>query len=66
MPDEINTHSVGRGFAVSDEIVLDQTVRTRTIFRPAMHGGGVRGHIIRQKIGQNGMWADLNEVNFFI
>lgn len=64
MPDSIHTHSVGAGFAISDDIILNQTARTRTIFRPGMHGGGVRGHIIRQKIGANGEWADANEVNF--
>jgi hypothetical protein len=64
MPDSIHTHSVGRGFAVSDEIVLDESPRTRIVFRPELHGGGVRGHIIRQKIGADGTWADSNEVNF--
>jgi hypothetical protein len=29
-----------------------------------MHGGGVRGYLIRQKVGENGQWADVNEVNF--
>lgn len=29
-----------------------------------MHGGGVRGEIIRQKIGKDGKWKDTNEVNF--
>jgi hypothetical protein len=29
-----------------------------------LHEGGVRGHVIRQKIGQDGQWKDLNEVNF--
>jgi len=66
MPEEINTHSVGRDFVVSDDIILDQTARTRTIFRPGMHGGGVRGHIIRQKIGEDGQWVDVNEANFTV
>jgi hypothetical protein len=64
MPDSIHTHSVGRGFAVSDEIVLDESPRTRIVFRPELHGGGVRGHIIRQKISADGNWADSNEINF--
>jgi Domain of unknown function (DUF4263) len=64
MPDSIHTHSVGRGFAVSDEVILNESPRTRTVFRPALHGGGVRGHLIRQKRGADGTWADTNEVNF--
>jgi hypothetical protein len=64
MRDSIHTHSVGRGFVVSDDVVLNETARTRTVFRPALHGGGVRGHLIRQKRGADGSWADSNEVNF--
>jgi hypothetical protein len=64
MPDSIHTHSVGRGFAVADEIILNESPRTRIVFRPELHGGGVRGHVIRQKIGADGTWADSNEVNF--
>jgi hypothetical protein len=64
MSDSIHTHSVGRGFAVSDDVVLSESPRTRIVFRPALHGGGVRGHLIRQKRGTDGTWADTNEVNF--
>jgi hypothetical protein len=64
MSDSIHTHSVGRGFVVSDDVVLSESPRTRTVFRPALHGGGVRGHVIRQKRGDDGVWADTNEVNF--
>jgi len=64
MAEEINTHSVGRGFVTSDDVVLSQTARTRIIFRPGIHRGGVRGHLIRQKIGENGQWADFERINF--
>lgn len=64
MPDSIKTHYKKRGFATSDEIVLSTTARTRVVFRPAVHPKGVRGEIIRQKIGQDGTWKDVNEVNF--
>ncbi len=64
MSDAVNTHYVKRGFAVSDDIVLSTTSRTRTVFRPGVHGGGVRGHLIRQKVGADGKWKDANEVNF--
>lgn len=64
MAEEINTHYVKGGFAVADDVVLAQTPTTRTVFRPAIHGGGVRGQLIRQKIGADGKWADINEVDF--
>jgi hypothetical protein len=62
--DAITTHYVKGGYALSDDVILSTTKRTRTIFRPGVHGGGVRGHIIRQKIGSDGNWKDVNEVNF--
>jgi len=64
MSDEINTHYVKGGFATVEDIELSKTAKTRTIFRPAMHGGGVRGQVVRQKIGEDGAWKDVNEVNF--
>ncbi len=64
MSDEISTHYVKRGYAVADDIVLTTTKTTRTVFHPAMHGGGVRGSIVRQKIGADGAWKDVSEVDF--
>lgn len=64
MADSIKTHYVKGGFVVAEDIELSVSKRTRTIFRPAMHGGGVRGQVIRQKIGKDGEWKDVNEVNF--
>ena len=62
--DSIITHYLKQGYATSDEIILGTTKTTRTVFRPGIHSGGVRGYIIRQKIGKNGTWKDLKEVNF--
>ena len=62
--DAVRTHYIKRGYAISDEIVLAETKTTRTVFRPGVHSGGVRGEIIRQKIGANGEWKDINEVDF--
>lgn len=67
LPDDsnrIHTHYIKGGLAASDEIVLSQQAKTRTIFRPAVHGKGVRGFVIRQKIGADGRWKDTNEVDF--
>ena len=64
MPEFITTHSVARGFAKVDDIELCTTARTRTVFRPGLHAGGVRGSIIRQKRSKDGTWKDVNEVNF--
>jgi Domain of unknown function (DUF4263) len=64
MSDSIHTESVAYGFAVADEVVLSETARTRTVFRPEIHSGGVRGHLIRQKRSEDGSWLNTNEVNF--
>jgi Domain of unknown function (DUF4263) len=64
MEDSITTHSVTRGFVAAEDIVLNTTPRTRLVFRANIHSGGVRGNIIRQKVGRDGNWKDANEVNF--
>ncbi|MFZ2545126.1 MAG: Shedu immune nuclease family protein [Candidatus Saccharimonadales bacterium] len=64
MAEEIHTHTVARGFANADEVVLVTTPTTRTVLRPAIHAGGIRGYIIRQKKSTDGTWADTNDVNF--
>jgi hypothetical protein len=62
--DSISTRYIKRGYASSDDIVLSTSKRTRLLFRPGIHAGGVRGFLIRQKIGNDGTWKDVNEVNF--
>lgn len=64
MAELITTRSVARGFAEVADIELRTTARTRILFRAGLHAGGVRGFIIRQKRGKNGVWKDANEVNF--
>jgi len=62
--DAINTRYVKGGFATADDIVLATTPNTRTVFHPAVHNDGVRGQIVRQKIGTDGTWKDVSEVDF--
>lgn len=64
MADEIDTHYIKGGFASAGEIELHKTKTTRTVFRPAIHSGGVRGELVRQKIGKDGKWADSSDVDF--
>lgn len=64
MSETLSTHSVARGFVTSEDIILAATPQTRTVFRPGIHAGGVRGHVVRQKIGKDGSWKDSHEVNF--
>ena len=64
MADVITTRSVTRGFTEVADMELCTTARTRIVFRAGMHRRGIRGSIIRQKIGQDGTWKDANEVNF--
>jgi hypothetical protein len=64
MSETLSTHSVARDFVTSEEITLATTAQTRTLLRAAIHTGGVRGHVVRQKIGKDGTWKDSHEVNF--
>lgn len=66
MPEDsvIHTRSVSWRFSITEPLVLDQTARTRTVFVGELHEGGVRGRLCRQKIGSDGNWLDINEVNF--
>ncbi len=46
----ITTQSRGYGFVeVNQEFFLDETPRTKTVFKAAMHSGGIRGDIIRYR-----------------
>lgn len=66
MQDEtITTRSVGRGIAdVQQDFVLDNTARTKTVFRAQIHGGGFRGQIIRYRKDVNGNPTDITPINF--
>jgi hypothetical protein len=62
MNDSFSTYYVKRGFASVDEVVLEEKATTRVVFRPSVHPGGVRGHIVRQKVGTNGAWLDVRQL----
>lgn len=66
MHDEIiTTQSVGRGIAnVQQDFVLDDTVRTKTVFRAQIHDGGFKGDIIRFRKDSNGDTNEIIPVNF--
>lgn len=61
----ITTQSIARNFVeVSQEFVLDETPRTKTVFKAEMHLGGIRGHIIRYKKNASGTCEEIIPVNF--
>jgi hypothetical protein len=60
----VNTYQVADGFAASDDIVLEETPKTRLLFRPGIHNNGVRGYLVRQKRGRAGTWCEVNDINF--
>jgi Domain of unknown function (DUF4263) len=64
LADSIDTQYVKGGYATANEVVLSETPKTRTLFRPGLHSKGVRGDLIRQKRGADGSWVRTNEVNF--
>lgn len=60
----ITTNSLGRDFAEANEIILDDTNRTRIVFKPQLHPGGVRGDIIRVRKNSDGNLSEPVSVNF--
>ena len=63
--DIITTQSKGNNFVEIDkEFVLEDTPRTRTVFKAAMHPGGIRGDIIRYKKDPHGKCEEIVPVNF--
>ncbi len=63
--DTITTERKGADFIeVKDEFVLNETKRTRTVFKAAMHSGGIRGDIIRYRKKPDGTCEELVPVNF--
>jgi hypothetical protein len=62
--DHIETQYRRGGFATASDVVLSEAATTRTVFRPGLSDAGVRGHVIRQKKGEDGTWKDTNEVDF--
>lgn len=63
--DIITTQSKGNNFVEIDkEFVLEDTPRTRTVFKAAMHPGGMRGDIIRYRKDPNGECEEIIPVNF--
>lgn len=63
--DTITTHSRGNRYVeVEEEFVLDETPRTRTVFKAAMHSDGIRGDIIRYRKNEDGEYEDTVPINF--
>jgi hypothetical protein len=62
--ESITTRQVVGSFTLANDIILATTKVTRILFRPSVHDGGVRGEIVRQKVGRGGVWKDVSEVNF--
>ena len=63
--DTITTQSRASNFVeVKEEFILDETERTRTVFKAAMHSGGIRGDIIRYRKNPDGTCEELIPVNF--
>jgi hypothetical protein len=61
----ITTQSVGRGFVeVNQEFLLEETMRTKTVFKAEMHSGGIRGWLIRYKKSTNGDCDNIVPLNF--
>lgn len=61
----ITTKSLGRDFLdIPREFVLEDTKRTRTVFKAEMHSGGVRGRVIRYRKNVDGSYNEIVPTNF--
>ena len=61
----ITTKSLGRDFLdIPQEFVLEDTKRTRTVFKAEMHSGGVRGRIIRYRKNADDNCEEIIPTNF--
>jgi hypothetical protein len=61
---KITTTKVGKDFAESNWILLDETPETTIIFKPEIHPGGVRGILVRYKKERGVDWKDLKDADF--
>lgn len=64
MVDHVETHSVARGVANTDPVIVEETSKTRVVFKPTIHEGGIRGDLIRQNKDSDGNWSEVGKVNF--
>lgn len=64
MVERVNTTSVSRNVAETDDIVLDQTATTRIVFHPVLNPKGVDGVLMRQKRKDDKNWADAGGLDF--
>ena len=63
--EKITTKSLGRDFVdIPQEFVLEETARTKTVFKAEMHSGGIRGHIIRYRKVADGCCQEIVPTNF--
>ena len=63
--EKITTKRLTYNFAdIPNEFVLDETSRTRTVFKAEIHSGGVRGHILRYRKNTDGSCREIIPTNF--
>lgn len=61
----ITTKSLSYDFVdIPQEFVLEETKRTKTVFKAEMHSGGVRGRVIRYRKDADGSCKDIIPTNF--
>jgi hypothetical protein len=61
---KIVTNRVGRDFAESNAVLLEETEDTLLYFRAGIHSGGVRGFLTRVKKTRSGTWTGTNIDSF--
>ncbi len=64
MAEQIRTKSVGKHFAKTNTVRLDETPTTLLAFYPEVHDGGVRGNLFRFKKNKDNKWEEIPEEDF--
>lgn len=65
MVEKIKTKYKKDGYSIADPVIIDDKDKTtRLLFIPGIHPGGVNGELVRQKIGKDGNYVTVNEVDF--
>lgn len=60
----VRTKSVGKDFAKTNGILLEETATTALVFFPDIHPKGVRGNLIRFKKEKDKKWEKIPEQDF--
>jgi len=60
----IKTKTIGKDFAKTSYVLLEETADTALVFSPQIHPGGVRGELVRFRKNRSEKWERIPEEDF--